>query len=60
MRPSDCGFPQTVADWEGLLRSTRRKDNNKVLHIAQAFITQAQNMLVVQRTEPQRLALIRC
>jgi hypothetical protein len=57
MRPSDRGFPQMVADWEGLLRSTHRKDNNKALHMAQAFVTQAQNMLAVQRTEPQRLAL---
>jgi len=29
MWPSDRGFPQTVADWEGLFRSTCRKDNNK-------------------------------
>jgi hypothetical protein len=29
MRPSDCGFPQMVTDWEGLFRSTRRKDNNR-------------------------------
>ena len=57
MQPSDCGFPQTVADWEGLFRSTRRKDNNKALHMAQAFVTQAQNMLVVQRMEPQHQAL---
>jgi hypothetical protein len=57
MRPSDCGFPQTVADWEGLFRSTHRKDNNKALHMAQAFVTQAQNTLAVQRTEPQHLAL---
>jgi hypothetical protein len=57
MWPSDRGFPQTVADWEGLLRSTRRKDNNKALHMAQAFVTQAQNTLAVQRTEPQCLAL---
>jgi len=57
MWPSDCGFPQMVVDWEGLLRSTCRKDNNKALHMAQAFITQAKNMLVVQWTEPQRLAL---
>ena len=40
-----------------MFRSTRRKDNNKALHMAQAFITQAQNTLAVQRTEPQRLAL---
>jgi hypothetical protein len=57
MQPSDCGFPQTVADWEGLFRSTRRKDNNKALHMAQAFVTQAQNTLAVQWTEPQRQAL---
>jgi len=57
MRPSDHGFPQTVADWEGLFRSTRRKDNNKALHMAQAFVTQVQNTLAVQRTEPQRQAL---
>jgi len=57
MRPSDRGFPQTVADWEGLFRFTRRKDNNKALHMAQAFITQAQNTLAVQRTEPQHQAL---
>jgi hypothetical protein len=57
MRPSDRGFPQTVADWEGLFRSTRRKDNNKALHMAQAFITQVQNTLAVQRTEPQCQAL---
>ena len=57
MRPSDCGFPQTVADWEGLFRSTCRKDNNKALHMAQAFATQAQNMLAVQWTEPQHQAL---
>ena len=56
-RPSDHGFPQTVTDWEGLFRSTRRKDNNKALHMAQAFVTQAQNTLAVQRTEPQRQAL---
>jgi len=57
MRPSDRGFSQTVADWEGLFRSTCRKDNNKALHMAQAFVTQAQNTLAVQRTEPQRQAL---
>jgi hypothetical protein len=57
IRPSDRGFPQMVADWEGLFRSTCRKDNNKALHMAQAFITQAQNMPAVQRTEPQRQAL---
>jgi len=57
MQPSDHGFPQTVAEWEGLFRSTRRKDNNKALHMAQAFITQAQNMLAVQRTEPQHQVL---
>jgi hypothetical protein len=57
MRPSNHGFPQTVADWEGLFRSTRRKDNNKALHMAQAFVTQAQNTLVVQWTEPQCQAL---
>jgi hypothetical protein len=57
MRPSNRGFPQTVAEWEGLFRSTRRKDNNKALHMAQAFVTQAQNTLVVQRTEPQCQAL---
>jgi len=57
MQPSDCGFPQTVADWEGLFRSTHRKDNNKALHMAQAFVTQAQNTLAVQRTEPPRQAL---
>jgi hypothetical protein len=57
MWPSDHGFPQTVADWEGLFRSTRRKDNNKALHMAQAFVTQAQNTLAVQWTEPQRQAL---
>jgi hypothetical protein len=57
MWPSDRGFPQTVTDWEGLFRSTRRKDNNKALHMAQAFVTQAQNMLAVQRTEPQHQAL---
>jgi len=54
MRPSDHGFPQTVAEWEGLFRSTHQKDNNKALHMAQVFVTQAQNTLVVQRTEPQR------
>jgi hypothetical protein len=57
MQPSDRGFPQMVADWEGLLRSTRRQDNNKALHMAQAFVTQVQNTLAVQRTEPQCLAL---
>jgi hypothetical protein len=57
MRPSDRGFPQTVTEWEGLLRSTCRKDNNKALYMAQAFVTQVQNMLVVQQTEPQHLAL---
>jgi len=46
-----------VAEWEGLFRSTRQKDNNKALHMAQAFVTQAQNTLVVQQTEPQRQAL---
>jgi hypothetical protein len=57
MWPSDRGFPQMVVDWEGLLRSTHWKNNNKALHMAQAFITQAKNMLVVQWTEPQCLAL---
>jgi len=46
-----------VADWEGLFRSTCQKDNNKALHMAQAFVTQAQNTLAVQWTEPQRQAL---
>ena len=50
--PSNRGFPQTVVDWEGLFRSTHQKDNNKALHMAQA-----QNMLAVQRTEPQCQAL---
>jgi hypothetical protein len=45
MQPSDHGFPQMVADWEGLFRSTHRKDNNKALHMAQAFVTQAQTRL---------------
>jgi hypothetical protein len=57
MWPSDCGFPQTVTDWEGLLRSTCWKHNNKALHMAQAFITQVQKTPAVQQTEPQRLAL---
>jgi hypothetical protein len=57
MRPSDHRFPQTVADWEGLFRSTHWKDNNKALHMAQAFVTQVQNMLVVQQMEPQHQAL---
>jgi hypothetical protein len=57
MRPSDRGFPQTVVDWEGLFRSTCWKDNNKALHMAQAFVTPAQNTLAVQQTEPQRQAL---
>jgi len=57
MWPSDRGFSQTVMDWEGLLRSTHQKDNNKALHMAQAFVTQAQNTLAVQRTEPQHLVL---
>jgi hypothetical protein len=57
MRPSDRGFPQMVVDWEGLFRSTRWKDNNKALHMAQAFVTQVQNMLAVQQTEPQRQGL---
>jgi hypothetical protein len=57
MQPSDRGFPQTVMEWEGLFRSTRRKDNNKALHMAQAFVTQVQNTLAVQRTEPQRQVL---
>jgi hypothetical protein len=57
MRPSDRGFPQMVTDWEGLFRSTCQKDNNKALHMAQAFVTQAQNTLAVQRTEPQHQAL---
>jgi hypothetical protein len=57
MRPSDCGFPQTVADWEGLFRSTHRKDNSMALHMAQAFVTQVLNTLAVQWTEPQRQAL---
>jgi len=57
MQPSDHGFPQTVAEWEGLFRSTHQKDNNKALHMAQAFITQVQNMLAVQCTEPQHQAL---
>jgi hypothetical protein len=46
-----------VTEWEGLLRSTRQKDNNKALHMAQAFVTQAQNTLAVQQTEPQRQVL---
>jgi hypothetical protein len=46
-----------VTDWEGLFRSTCRKDNNKALHMARVFMTQAQNTPAVQRTEPQRLAL---
>jgi hypothetical protein len=57
MRPSDCGFPQMVTDWEGLFRSTHKKGNNKALHITRAFMTQAQNTPAVQRTEPQRQVL---
>jgi len=57
MQPSNRGFPQTVTDWEGLFRSTCQKDNNKALHKAQAFVTQVQNMLAVQQTEPQHQAL---
>jgi hypothetical protein len=51
MWPSNHGFPQTVMDWKGLLRSTHRKDNNKALHMAQVFVTQVQSTPVVQRTE---------
>jgi hypothetical protein len=57
MQPSDRGFPQMVADWEGLFRSTCQKDNNKALHMAQAFVTQVQNTLAVQQIEPQRQVL---
>jgi len=57
MQPSDCGFPQTVADWEGLFRSTHKKGNKKALHFARAFVTQVQNMPGVQHTEPQCQAL---
>jgi len=57
MQPSNCGFPQTVADWESLLKATRKDGSNKVLHLVKAFITQAQNTPGVQRTEPQHQAL---
>ena len=57
MRPSDRGFPQMVADWEGLLKATRKKGNNKALYLARAFMTQAQNTPLVQHTEPQRQVL---
>ena len=50
-----CGH--LTVDWEGLFRSTHLKDNNKALHMAQAFVTQVQNTLAVQRTEPQHQAL---
>jgi len=57
MRPSDHGFPQTVADWEGLLRSACKKGNINALHLARAFVTQAQNMPAVRHTEPQHQVL---
>jgi hypothetical protein len=57
MPPSDHGFPQTVADWEGLFRSTRRQGNNKALQVTRVFVTQAQNTPGLQHTEPQRQAL---
>jgi len=47
-----CGHPTVDSprqSWIG-------KDN-KALHMAQAFVTQAQNTLAVQQTEPQRQAL---
>ena len=50
-------FPRRSQIGKAFFRSTRWKDNNKALHMAQAFVTQAQNMLAVQRTEPQRQAL---
>ena len=57
MQPSNCGFPQTVADWESLLKATCKDGSNKVLHLVKAFITQAQNTPGVQCTEPQHQAL---
>jgi len=57
MQPSDWGFPQTVTDWESLLKATRKEGSNKALHLAKAFVTQVQNMPGVQCTEPQRQAL---
>jgi hypothetical protein len=53
MWPSNRGFPQTVVDWESLLKATRKEGSNKALHLAKAFVTQAQNMPGGQRTEPQ-------
>jgi hypothetical protein len=57
MQPSDCGFPQTVVDWESLFKATCKDSNNKALHLTRAFVTQAQNTPGVQHTEPQRQAL---
>ena len=57
MRPSNQGFPQTVADWESLLKATHMEGSNRVLHLTKAFVTQVQNMPGVQCTEPQCQAL---
>jgi len=57
MRPADCGFPQTVADWDSLFKATRKDGSNKAVQLARAYITQAQNMPGVHRTEPQPQAL---
>ena len=57
MWPSDHGFPQTVTDWEGLFKAIHKNGSNKALHLARAFVTQAQNMPGVQRTKPQHQAL---
>ena len=53
MWPSNRGFPQTVADWESLLKATRKEGSNRALQLAKAFVTQVQNMPGVQCTEPQ-------
>jgi hypothetical protein len=57
MHTSDRGFPHTVQQWEALLRATHKTGNNKALHVAKAFVTQAQNTHTQQRTEPQHQAL---
>jgi len=57
MQPSDQGFPQTVVDWESLLKATCKEGSNKALHLAKAFVTQAQNIPGVQHTEPQHQVL---
>ena len=57
MRPADCGFPQTVTDWESLFKATHKDSSNKAVQLARTFITQAQNTPGVHHTEPQCQAL---